>query len=71
MTAYLGLLEYGTPKAGETVLVNGSAGAVGNVVGQIAKLKVCFYCWTGLRNLNAQSSFMKSEQALDTFLTAK
>ena len=41
VTAYLGLLQYGTPKPGETVLVNGAAGAVGHVVGQIAKLKVC------------------------------
>ena len=47
VTAYLGLLQYGTPKAGETVLVNGAAGAVGHVVGQIAKLKVCIHHNTG------------------------
>ena len=41
VSAYLGLLQYGDPKAGETVLVNGAAGAVGHVVGHIAKLKVC------------------------------
>ena len=41
VTAYLGLQEYGSPKSGETVLVSGSSGAVGNVAGQIAKLKVC------------------------------
>ena len=45
VTAYLGLLEYGSPKSGETVLVSGSSGAVGNVAGQIAKLKVCFQCF--------------------------
>ena len=39
-TAYIGLLDYGLPKSGETVLVNGAAGAVGSVVGQIAKIKV-------------------------------
>ena len=44
VTAYLGLLEYGSPKSGETVLVSGSSGAVGNVAGQIVKLKVCFQC---------------------------
>ena len=46
VSAYLGLLQDGDPKAGETVLVNGAAGAVGHVVGQIAKLKVCFCCST-------------------------
>ncbi len=41
LTAYFGLLEHGQPKAGETVLVSGAAGATGSVVGQIAKLKGC------------------------------
>jgi NADPH-dependent curcumin reductase len=41
MTAYFGLLDIGKPKAGETVVVSGAAGAVGSVVGQIAKLKGC------------------------------
>jgi len=41
MTAYFGLLEIGKPKAGETVVVSGAAGAVGTVVGQIAKIKGC------------------------------
>lgn len=41
MTAYFGLLDTGQPKAGETVLVSGGAGAVGSVVGQIAKIKGC------------------------------
>jgi NADPH-dependent curcumin reductase len=41
MTAYFGLLEIGHPVAGETVVVSGAAGAVGGVVGQIAKLKGC------------------------------
>lgn len=38
-TAYLGFLELCQPKAGETVVVNGAAGAVGSLVGQIAKIK--------------------------------
>ena len=38
MTAYLGLTEIGKPKAGETLLVSGAAGAVGSVVGQIGKI---------------------------------
>lgn len=41
LTAYFGLLELGQPKAGETVVVSAAAGAVGSVVGQIAKLNEC------------------------------
>jgi NADPH-dependent curcumin reductase len=39
MTAYFGLLEIGKPQSGETVVVSGAAGAVGGIVGQIAKLE--------------------------------
>lgn len=39
MTAYTGLLEIGKPKEGETVVVSAASGAVGSVVGQIAKIK--------------------------------
>ncbi|KGP71166.1 NADP-dependent oxidoreductase [Pontibacillus yanchengensis] len=39
LTAYFGLLDIGQPKEGETVVVSGAAGAVGMVVGQIAKIK--------------------------------
>jgi NADPH-dependent curcumin reductase len=39
MTAYTGLLDIGQPKPGETVVVSAASGAVGSVVGQIAKLK--------------------------------
>jgi hypothetical protein len=41
MTAYFGLLDIGRPVEGETVVVSGAAGAVGGVVGQLAKLKGC------------------------------
>src|SRR5438105_2679015 len=39
ITAYFGLLEVGKPQAGETVVVSAASGAVGSVVGQIAKIK--------------------------------
>lgn len=41
MTAYFGILEVGKIKEDETVLVSGAAGAVGSIVGQIAKIKGC------------------------------
>jgi NADPH-dependent curcumin reductase len=41
LTAYFGLLEIGKPTAGETVVVSGAGGAVGQVAGQIAKIKGC------------------------------
>jgi NADPH-dependent curcumin reductase CurA len=41
MTAYFGLLEIGRPEPGQTVVISGAAGAVGTVVGQIAKIKGC------------------------------
>jgi NADPH-dependent curcumin reductase len=41
LTAYFGLLDIGRPQPGETVVVSGAAGAVGVVVGQIAKIKEC------------------------------
>ncbi|MGW7052289.1 NADP-dependent oxidoreductase [Streptomyces sp. NPDC054887] len=41
MTAYFGLLDVGALKEGETVVVSGAAGAVGTMVGQIAKVKGC------------------------------
>jgi NADPH-dependent curcumin reductase CurA len=41
MTAYFGLMDVGMPQAGETVVVSGAAGAVGQTVGQLAKAKGC------------------------------
>jgi len=41
MTAFVGLMDIGKPKAGETVVVSAASGAVGSVVGQLAKVKGC------------------------------
>jgi NADPH-dependent curcumin reductase len=40
-TAYVGLLDIGQPKAGETVVVSAASGAVGSIVGQLAKIRGC------------------------------
>jgi len=42
LTAYVGLIDIGKPKAGETVFVSAASGAVGSIVCQIAKLKGCY-----------------------------
>ena len=41
LTSYVGLLDIGKPKEGETVVVSAAAGAVGSIAGQIAKIKGC------------------------------
>ncbi|MGA8658391.1 MAG: hypothetical protein WB586_19800 [Chthoniobacterales bacterium] len=41
LTAYVGLLDIGQPQSGETVVVSAASGAVGSIVGQIAKIKGC------------------------------
>jgi NADPH-dependent curcumin reductase len=59
-TAYVGLLDIGQPKAGETLVVAAAAGAVGSIVGQIAKLK-------GLRVVGIVGDAEKCQQAIDVF----
>ncbi|XP_067684165.1 prostaglandin reductase 1-like [Haliotis asinina] len=58
VTAYLGLLDVCQPKSGETVLVSGSGGALGSVVGQIAKLKGCKVI--GIVGSNKKCDWLKS-----------
>jgi len=41
MTGYFGLMDIGQPQAGQTVVVSGAAGAVGQTVGQLARIKGC------------------------------
>ncbi|XP_040216435.1 prostaglandin reductase 1-like [Rana temporaria] len=57
LTAYFGLLEICSPKEGEVVLVNSAAGAVGSLVGQIAKIKGCKV--VGSAGSDAKLEFLK------------
>ena len=59
LTAYMGLLDIGQPKAGETVVVAAATGAVGSLVGQIAKLKGC-------KVIGIAGSKEKCQYAVDT-----
>jgi NADPH-dependent curcumin reductase CurA len=63
LTAYFGLLEVGQPKAGETVVVSAASGAVGGLVGQIAKLKGCRA--VGLAGSDAKVDYITRELGYD------
>ena len=63
MTAYTGLLNIGRPKAGETVVVSAAAGAVGSVVGQIAKILGCRA--VGIAGSQAKCSYVVNELGFD------
>jgi len=69
LTAYLGLTEIGKPKAGETVVVSGAAGAVGSVVGQIAKLLGCRV--VGIAGTDEKVSQLKAEYGFDEAINYK
>ncbi len=62
-TAFMGLLDIGAPKAGETVVVAGASGAVGSVVGQIAKIKGCRV--VGVAGGAKKCSFVVNELGFD------
>jgi NADPH-dependent curcumin reductase CurA len=63
LTAYFGLLEVGQPKSGETVVVSAASGAVGGLVGQIAKLKGCRA--VGLAGSDAKVDYITGELGFD------
>jgi len=69
MTAYFGLLNTGQPKAGETVVVSGAAGAVGMVVGQIAKIKGCHV--VGIAGGSDKCRFLTEELGFDEVIDYK
>jgi NADPH:quinone reductase len=68
-TAYFGLLDICTPKPGETVLVSAAAGAVGSVVGQIAKIKGCRVI--GVAGSDEKVNFVTQELGFDAAFNYK
>jgi hypothetical protein len=69
MTAYFGLLEVGQPKPGETVVVSGAAGAVGQTVGQVARIKGCRV--VGIAGGQAKCDFVVKELGFDACIDYK
>jgi len=69
LTAYFGMLDLGTPKPGETVLVSGAAGATGSVAGQIARIKGCRV--VGIAGGAAKCAWLKDEASFDAVIDYK
>ncbi len=69
MTAYFGLLEVGQAKAGDTVVVSGAAGAVGQTVGQVARIKGCRT--VGIAGGKAKCDFVVNELKYDACIDYK
>ncbi|MBA1200716.1 NADP-dependent oxidoreductase [Pseudomonas capeferrum] len=69
MTAYFALLEVGQPKEGETVVISGAAGAVGSIVGQIAKIKGCRV--VGIAGGAQKCQYLKEELGFDGVIDYK
>lgn len=69
MTAYFGLLDVGYPKPGDQVLVSAAAGAVGSVVGQIAKIKGCYVA--GSAGSDEKIDYVRNELGFDAAFNYK
>ncbi|WP_435414977.1 NADP-dependent oxidoreductase [Polaribacter aestuariivivens] len=69
MTAYFGILEVGKIKEGDIVLVSGAAGAVGSIVGQIAKIKGCKVI--GIAGGSEKCEYIKNELGYDDAIDYK
>jgi NADPH-dependent curcumin reductase len=69
MTGYFGLMDVGQPKAGETLVVSGAAGAVGQTVGQVAKIKGCRV--VGIAGGKAKCDWVVKELGFDACIDYK
>jgi NADPH-dependent curcumin reductase len=69
MTGYFGLMDVGQPQPGETVVVSGAAGAVGQTVGQMARLKGCRV--VGIAGGAAKCAWVVSELGFDACIDYK
>ncbi|GMA51034.1 putative NADP-dependent oxidoreductase YfmJ [Alicyclobacillus contaminans] len=69
LTAYFGLLDIGRPAQGETVVVSGAAGAVGMIVGQIAKIKGARV--VGIAGSDAKVNYLTQELGFDAVINYK
>jgi hypothetical protein len=69
MTAYFGLLDVGQPRPGDTVVVSGAAGAVGQTVGQLAKIKGCRV--VGIAGGRAKCDWVINELGFDACIDYK
>jgi NADPH:quinone reductase len=69
LTAFVGLMDIGKPKPGETVVVSGAAGAVGAVVGQIAKIQGCRVI--GIAGSDEKITLLKNEFGFDEAINYK
>ena len=69
MTGYFGLMDVGQPKPGETVVVSGAAGAVGQTVGQLAKIKGCRV--VGIAGGQAKCDWVVNELGFDACIDYK
>lgn len=69
MTAYFGLLDVGQPRPGDTVVVSGAAGAVGQTVGQLARIKGCRV--VGIAGGRAKCDWVVGELGFDACIDYK
>ncbi len=69
LTAYVGLLDIGKPREGETVVVSAAAGAVGSIVGQIAKIKGCTA--VGIAGTDEKCRYVVDELGFDAAINYK
>ncbi len=68
-TAYIGLLSHGRPKEGETIVVSAASGAVGQVVGQIGKIKGCRV--VGIAGAQDKCDYVTGELGFDACVNYK